>query len=70
MIATMPYGDPPPWPWNDAIGYLPWWALGELERPQERLGQPFETILFDNAWELYARDKPALWFWADQHEPD
>lgn len=24
----MPYGDPPPWPWNDAIGYLPWWMVG------------------------------------------
>lgn len=54
----MPYGDPPPGPWTDATGYLPWWAV-----PQEPLGQEFTWVLFDNLWDLYARDRPALWFW-------
>ncbi len=53
----MPYGDPPRGPWCDAIGYLPWAQLAE------RLGPPFESVLFDNLWELYARDRQALWFW-------
>ena len=54
----MPTGDPPSWPWNDAIGYLPLWMV------QQPLGQPFERILVEHAWELYARDeRSALWFW-------
>lgn len=58
----MPYGDPPPMSWNDCFGYLPWWALAQS---QERLGEPFERVLFDNLWDLYERDeKSGLWFWS------
>lgn len=31
-------------------------SKGWVEIPQERLGPEFERVLYDNLWELYARD--------------
>lgn len=58
----MSLGDPPPWPWNDAYGYLPCWTV---RWPQEPLGQEFERAIFRDVWSLYIRDVGALWFWQD-----
>lgn len=61
----MPYGDPPPWPWNDAIGYLPWWMITPpgveavcvyCERPiAECKGLLFSCAL--------GPERSPLWFW-------
>lgn len=57
----MANGDPPACAWSDAFGYMPWVIFNH----PEPLGEPFQTILHDHLWDLYARDMPALWFWAD-----
>lgn len=61
----MPCGDPPPLPWNDAIGYLPWgMSPNFFTGPGDWRHDLSYELQWEPLWSAWRIPTP-LWFWRE-----